>query len=132
MAVSTGLQTVVLIGLSALVSAVDQRSVTLRVIRKGHVPINGTKQLKNFHAESMIGCARECWNNGDNSECAGFVYQPDSCTINNGSPSPSGVCQTLSFTDPDSLLYGTALSTCDEFYVTQQTAVEPSKRQIRS
>jgi hypothetical protein len=115
-------------GLSTLVSAVDQRSVTLKVTRKGQVPINGTKQLKNFHAASKIVCSRECLNNGDNSGCAGFVYQPDSCTSNNGSPSPSGVCQTLNFKDPDSLLYGPALSTCHKFYVTQHTANEPSKR----
>jgi hypothetical protein len=56
------------------------------------------------------------------------VYQPDSCTSKNGSPSPSGVCQTLEFTDPDSLLYGPALSTCHEFYVLRHTSVEPSKR----
>jgi hypothetical protein len=128
MIVSTIKLTAVIIGLSALVSAVNQRSIMFQVIQKGQVPINGTKQLQKFHAASKIGCARECWNNGDNSGCGGFVYQPDSCTSNNGSPSQSGVCQTLNFTDPDSLLYGPALSTCDEFCVPQQTVITPSKR----
>ncbi len=119
----------VFVNWSTLISSVDQMSTFFKVIRKGQIPVAGMKLLRHFSTDSVFECARDCWNDGDNVGCGGFVYEPVSCSDNNVTPSQSGECQTLDLQDADSLTYGPANSSCHEFYVTPSTAGKTSMRE---
>ncbi len=123
---STFIRLVLFVTWSSTDSSADQQSTMFSVVRRGQIPISGMNQLTKVTTNSVFECAQNCWNNGNNAGCDGFLYQPHSCTSNNGSPTRSGVCQSIELIDAESLTYGPATSSCHKFYVS--TVPKASKK----